>query len=97
MKRGPSKKQRARIKVRQATRLQLLVHAKGCAVALLGGPGRCNGGLTHHHVKPSGRGGADGLENAAAVCAEHNRLLSQDAETMKWGYEHGLLKHGWEN
>ena len=92
MKRGPSQRQQARIEARRETRARLLAAAPGCAVRLAGGPGLCYGPLTHHHVLPVARGGSDGLDNAAAVCLEHNRMLSQDAATMRWGYANGLLK-----
>ena len=91
MKRTPSPKQRKRIADRKRTREQLLSQATGCAVRLLNGPGECWGPLTHHHVLPVARGGSDELDGASAVCMEHNRLLSQDDEVMRWGYANGLL------
>lgn len=92
MRRTPSPKQRKRIADRKRTREQLLSEATGCAVRLLNGPGRCWGPLSFHHVLPVARGGADGIENSEAVCLEHNRLISQDTEVMRWAYENGLLK-----
>lgn len=65
--------------------------------AAVDAPGDCFGPLTKHEILPRGRGGSiTDPANIATVCAEHNRKLSQDVETMRWGLEHDLLKHGWD-
>lgn len=61
-----------------------------------GAPGECQlwTGLSIHEVIPRGRGGAtDDPNNLKVLCFELNRLLSQDAKVMQWGYEHGYLMH----
>lgn len=94
--RARSAKQRDRLKRQAVTRAELLAKTKECAVSLAGGPGKCWGRLTYHHILPQSRGHDDTLSNAAAVCQHHNQMLSQDVETMRWGHGVGLLKHGWE-
>lgn len=92
MKRTPSPKQRKRIADRKRTREQLLSDAPGCAVRLKGYETECFGPPTHHHVLPVSRGGSDDISNGVIVCQGHNVALSQDAETMRWGYANGLLR-----
>ena len=67
-----------------------------CELKRAGAPGGCYGMLTLHHVWPLGRGGPDVEANACIACAEHNRMLSQDAEVMAWGEANGYLVHGAE-
>ncbi len=62
---------------------------KSCAFASRGG---CWGPLTCDEPWPRGRGGpTNDPRNRIALCIEHNRLKSQDAETMRWAKANGYL------
>ncbi len=68
-----------------------------CQAERAGAPRPCWGPLECHEPLTKARGGAqDDPENMRSVCSEHNRLISQDAEVMRWAYEHGFLRHSWE-
>lgn len=59
-----------------------------------GAPGKCQPwtGLSVHEVWPRGRGGPTGdPRNLRVLCFELNRLISQDADVMKWAHENGWL------
>ena len=63
-----------------------------CEAAWMGAPGACWGPLTTHEPWTRARGGPiDDPRNQIPVCAEHNRMISQDAEVMRWAKEHGFL------
>lgn len=60
------------------------------------GPGSdCLGGLTIHEAYTRARSGGiiDDPRSWFTLCAEHNRLVSQDAAWMVWAEEVGLLFH----
>ena len=65
-----------------------------CEFKAAGGPGECYGNLSVHEPWSRGRGGpiAD-ARNQVTVCFEHNRMISQNAETMRWATEKGFLVH----
>lgn len=57
-------------------------------------PHACFGGLTVHEPWTRGRGGPiDDPRNMVTLCAEVNRLVSQDADWMRWATLRGLLIH----
>ncbi len=59
------------------------------ALALFDG---CTGPLTVHEPWTRARGGpTDDPRNMATLCAEHNRLVSQDPAWMGWAMTSGLL------
>ncbi len=88
--RSISRKRAAKMRAEAGPRREFL---KGRQCALLAMPGhRCFGGMSVHEPWSRGRGGpTDDLRNWLAVCFEGNRMLSQDADTMQWGLEHGML------
>lgn len=90
---GESERGKARREEQRSVREQQIARFPYCEPRRAGAPGECWGGLTRHHVWPLARGGPDCLENALTACSEHNRLLSQDVELMRWGYENGFLVH----
>lgn len=54
----------------------------------------CFGGLTVHEPWSRARGGPiDDQRNMLTVCAEANRLISQDADWIAWATSKGLLVH----
>lgn len=60
-------------------------------------PGECFGPLTVHEIVPRARGGDTGDARLfKACCSEHNRRLSQNKETMEWGYENHFLFHSYQ-
>lgn len=96
MKRTPmrrmSPQRRRKIATETDVRRTFLARHRECEAK--DAPGDCWGPLTVHEVLPRARGGDTGDPRYfAAVCNEHNRRISQDAETMRWAYEHGLLLH----
>jgi len=54
--------------------------------------GGCWGQMTVHEPWTKARGGpTDDERNWLALCIEHNRLVSQDAEVMRWAKDRGYL------
>lgn len=109
MKRGAIKPGRARswgstlhprspkTEAKYVLRRALVTTGARCEAREAGAPGECFGPLTLHEVLPRARGGSiTDPENCRTVCAEHNRLISQDTETMRWAYENNFLRHSWE-
>lgn len=65
-----------------------------CEAERAGAPGKCFGELHVHETLPRSRGGKiTDVSLFKTCCDEHNRMLSQDVETMRWGLEHGYLEH----
>lgn len=63
-----------------------------CEARREGAPGNCYGGLTVHEPWTRARGGPiDDRRNMRTVCSQHNRAISQDADTMAWAYEHNFI------
>lgn len=57
-------------------------------------PHDCFGGLTVHEPWTRARGGPiDDPRNMVTVCAEANRLISQDADWIRWATDVGVLIH----
>lgn len=89
-----SKKRRAKITDEKPVRDLYLKEHPNCAAKELGG---CLGPKHVHEILTRARGGSTGdKENFATLCDYHNEQVSQDADTMKWAYANGLLKHSWD-
>ncbi len=87
-----SSQQRAKVAARKAPHAEQLRRYPYCEAERMGMPHRCFGGLTVHEPWTRARGGPiDDLRNMVTICAEGNRLVSQDAECMAWAEAHGML------
>ncbi|MFA7296291.1 MAG: hypothetical protein WC211_03770 [Dehalococcoidia bacterium] len=90
MKRTPNAKRREKIEARKPVRAEQLARYPYCEAKAM--EHRCYGGLTMHEPWTKARGGpTDDLRNAVTLCAEANRLVSQDSRCMAWAEEHGML------
>ena len=63
-----------------------------CEARVQHAPGDCYGALTVHGPWTRARGGPiDDRRNMTTVCAQHNRAISQDVETMRWAEANEFL------
>lgn len=63
-----------------------------CVLRDVAGAGACFGGLTPHHVRKAGQGGAYDVANMRALCAGHNDRIESDAELAVLARSLGLVK-----
>lgn len=69
----------------------IVARDRGCLLRYVPGAGDCFGGLTPHHRRKSGQGGAYTEENLVVLCAGHNDRLEADADLAALGHSLGLV------
>ena len=88
-----SKKRAHRIANEQKARNNYLRAHPYCEAKRAGIPLPCFGNLHIHEPLTRAQGGATGDPQNMKVCCDfHNRQLSQDVESIRWGFETGFRR-----